>query len=170
MKRFAISCAFLLITFKALACVNYSGSGTKFNGAWTSGNSIRPMMQLRRALSRDLSRDGVQMEAELRGSTNFNDRSDYSIALMYLFTEAKRQLNFFRYWKKNSRATTSSPRIRNGLHSSDNNEEAARWIAEGIRRNPESHEGTEWLHLKILRQKSRRKRTLTILKNIPCSI
>lgn len=24
------------------------------------------------------------MEAELRGSTNFNDRSDYSVALMYL--------------------------------------------------------------------------------------
>jgi hypothetical protein len=34
-----------------------------------------------------------------------------------------------------------------------NNEEAARWIGEGIRRNPESHEGTEWLHLKILQAK-----------------
>jgi tetratricopeptide (TPR) repeat protein len=34
-----------------------------------------------------------------------------------------------------------------------NYEEAARWIAEGIRRNPKSHEGTEWLHLKVLEAK-----------------
>jgi hypothetical protein len=27
---------------------------------------------------------------------------------------------------------------------------AHRWIGEGMRRNPESHEGTEWLHLRIL--------------------
>lgn len=30
------------------------------------------------------------------------------------------------------------------------NEDARRWILEGIRRNPDSHEGTEWLHVRIL--------------------
>jgi hypothetical protein len=29
-------------------------------------------------------------------------------------------------------------------------EQAHRWISEGIRRNPNAHEGTEWLHLRIL--------------------
>jgi hypothetical protein len=36
---------------------------------------------------------------------------------------------------------------------SGDNEEASRWIKEGIRRNPDSHEGTEWLHVKILEAK-----------------
>src|SRR5262250_1917015 len=76
-----------LITFLAITarpCVNYSGSGTKFNGEWTSLAFPRRVMELRRALTRDLRIDGAKMEAELRGATNFNDRSDYSIALMYL--------------------------------------------------------------------------------------
>lgn len=33
------------------------------------------------------------------------------------------------------------------------NENAIKWISEGMKRNPESHFGTEWLHLKILRAK-----------------
>lgn len=37
-------------------------------------------------------------------------------------------------------------------------ENALKWISEGIRRNPESHEGTEWLHREILLAKIRIKR------------
>lgn len=33
------------------------------------------------------------------------------------------------------------------------NERAIEWITEGMRRDPESHFGTEWLHVKILRAK-----------------
>jgi len=36
---------------------------------------------------------------------------------------------------------------------SGDNEKAYRWIAESMKRNPESHFGTEWLHLKILKSK-----------------
>jgi tetratricopeptide (TPR) repeat protein len=36
-------------------------------------------------------------------------------------------------------------------------EQAKKWIAEGIRRNPESHGGTEWLHLAILDAKAKLK-------------
>ena len=33
------------------------------------------------------------------------------------------------------------------------NEDALTWIAEGIKRNPASHQGTEWLHVHILKAK-----------------
>jgi tetratricopeptide (TPR) repeat protein len=36
-------------------------------------------------------------------------------------------------------------------------EQASKWIAEGIRRNPDSHRGTEWLHLAILDAKAKLK-------------
>ncbi len=33
------------------------------------------------------------------------------------------------------------------------NHQALHWIAEGLRRNPDSHNGTEWLHIDILNAK-----------------
>lgn len=36
---------------------------------------------------------------------------------------------------------------------SGNDAEALRWIREGVRRDPQEHEGTEWLHVKILEAK-----------------
>src|SRR6185437_11772073 len=128
-------------------------SGTKFNGEWTSGELLRPVMQLRRALNRDLERDGAEMEAALRGSTNFNDRSDYSIALMYLgrSKEAVELLQALENERPGEYFIAAN--LGTAYELTGNNEEAARWIAEGIRRNPESHEGTEWLHLKILEAK-----------------
>jgi len=36
---------------------------------------------------------------------------------------------------------------------SGDNKQALQWIREGIRRNPKSHEGTEWLHVAILEAK-----------------
>ncbi|MCW1887737.1 tetratricopeptide repeat protein [Luteolibacter flavescens] len=38
------------------------------------------------------------------------------------------------------------------------NEEALKWIGEGVRRNPEAHGGTEWLHLAILEAKVKLKK------------
>ena len=150
------ACAILIIgllTIQSYACANYSGSGTKFNGAWTSGVLIRPSMELRRALNRDLHRDGAEMEAALRGATNFNDRSDYSIALMYLDRSKEAVALLESLEKEQPGRYFIAANLGTAYELSGNNEEAAHWIAEGIRRNPESHEGTEWLHLKILNAK-----------------
>lgn len=153
MKTCILSCAILLFTVQGWSCVNYSGSGTTFNGAWTSGASPYRLMELRRALSRDLQRDGTQMEAELRNSTNFNDRSDYSIALMYL-GRSKEAVELLKTLEKEQPGHYFvAANLGTAYELSGDNEAAARWIAEGIRRNPESHEGTEWLHLKILEAK-----------------
>jgi tetratricopeptide (TPR) repeat protein len=153
MKACVIFVLIALLTFHARACVNYSGSGTKFNGAWTSGVSPRGAMALQQALRRDLSVDGAKMEAEMRGATNFNDRSDYSIALMYL-GRSKEAVELLQSLEKEQPGKYFiAANLGTAYELTGNNEEAARWIAEGIRRNPESHEGTEWLHLKILEAK-----------------
>src|SRR5437868_5018832 len=84
MKACFICSIIMALSFTARPCANFSGSGTKFNGTWTSDSQASGVMELRRALTRDLTRDGAEMETSLRGATNFNDRSDYSVALMYL--------------------------------------------------------------------------------------
>jgi tetratricopeptide (TPR) repeat protein len=153
MKSYTIFLTILFFTVHAQSCVNYSGSGTKFNGAWTSGASPIRAMELRRALSRDLQQDGTKMEAELRGSTNFNDRSDYSIALMYLGRSKEAVELLQTLEKEQPDQYFIAANLGTAYELTGNNEEAARWIAKDIRLNPESHEGTEWLHLKILEAK-----------------
>jgi tetratricopeptide (TPR) repeat protein len=110
-------------------------------------------MALQQALRRDLSLDGAKMEAGLRGATNFNDRSDYSIALMYLGRSKEAVELLQRLETEQPGKYFIAANLGTAYELTGNNEEAARWIAEGIHRNPESHEGTEWLHLKILEAK-----------------
>ena len=93
------------------------------------------------------------MEASLRNSTNFNDRSDYSIALMYL-GRSKEAVDLLQSLEKEQPGHYFvAANLGTAYELTGNNENAAHWIAEGIRRNPDSHEGTEWLHLKILEAK-----------------
>ncbi len=81
MKATAIFCAILFSIRSVFGCINTVG--TKYNGeSKTGGRSAT--WTLRHYLDVDTHPEGVKMEAELRGSTNFNDRSDYSVALMYL--------------------------------------------------------------------------------------
>jgi len=50
------------------------------------------------------------------------------------------------------------------LELSGQDEAALKWITEGMRRNPESHAGTEWLHVRILEAKLALKKEPTWLR------
>ncbi len=93
------------------------------------------------------------MEGDLRSSTNFDDRSDYSVALMYLgrYKEAVELLQ--KLEKENPGQYFIAANLGTAYELSGNNEEALHWIKEGIHRNPDSHKGTEWLHARILETK-----------------
>ena len=142
MKACIIAFAVLSLIIPARACVNYSGSGTKFNGMWTSDASPYRTIELRRALSRDLAEDGTRMEADLRSSTNFNDRSDYAIALMYLGRGQEAVELLQKLEKEQPGQYFVAANLGTAYELTGHNEEAAHWIEEGIRRNPESHEGS----------------------------
>ena len=93
------------------------------------------------------------MEAELRDSTNFDDRSDYSVALMYL-GRYKDAVNLLEGLEKEQPGRYAiAANLGTALELSGNNKEALKWISEGMRRNSDSHVGTEWLHAKILQVK-----------------
>jgi tetratricopeptide (TPR) repeat protein len=129
-------------------CINKSG--TKYGG---DSGPYSGWRSLEAALKKNLPTDGVEMEAQLRGSTNYNDRSDYAVALMFLgrgreavalLEELERQVpgHFF-----------IAANLGTAYELAGDNAAALRWISEGIRRNPQDHEGTEWLHVKILEAK-----------------
>jgi tetratricopeptide (TPR) repeat protein len=93
------------------------------------------------------------MEAALANSTNFNDRSDYAVSLVYL-GKVEEAVNLLRTLERERPGTYFvAANLGTALELMGKNQEALQWIREGIRRNPESHEGTEWLHAKILEAK-----------------
>lgn len=93
------------------------------------------------------------MESHLRGSTNFNDRSDYAVALIYLGRNAEAVDLLSHLEDEQPGHFFIAANLGTAFELSGNNTEALHWINEGIRRNPMDHKGTEWLHAKILEAK-----------------
>ena len=93
------------------------------------------------------------MQSALANSTSFNGRSDYAVSLVYIgkTKEAVELLETLE--KEKPGAYVVAANLGTALELLGNNEEALHWIREGIRRNPQSHEGTEWLHAKIIEAK-----------------
>jgi hypothetical protein len=78
------------------------------------------------------------------------DRTDYAAALIYLgrYREAIDELLAIE--KKFPRVYSTATNLGTACELNGNFSEARRWIAEGMKRNPAAHEGTEWLHLAII--------------------
>src|SRR4029077_4646012 len=83
----------------------------------------------------------------------FNERSDYAVSLVYV-GKTKEAVELLQSLEKEQPGTyIAAANLGTALELLGNNEEALHWIREGIRRNPPSHEGTEWLPEKILEAK-----------------
>jgi hypothetical protein len=127
---------------------------TKYNGFPAASTGARSrVMLLRSTLKRDIAMDGEEMEERLRGAKEFEKRNDYAVALMYLgrSSEAVEFLQKLEEEKPGNYSVAAN--MGTAFELSGKNLEALRWIREGIRRNADSHEGTEWLHVKILEAK-----------------
>ena len=153
MKSLGCFLSVLILTNTAWPCANFTGSGTKFDGSAAKSSHAYGAMRLRAAINRNLGNDGKEIEAQLRGATNFNDRSEYSIALMYLgrATDAVALLEKLETERPGEYFVAAN--LGTAYELSGNNQKALKWITEGIRRNPDSHEDTEWLHARILKAK-----------------
>jgi tetratricopeptide (TPR) repeat protein len=101
----------------------------------------------------DPHEEGVRLQSGLRGSTNFNARSDYAVSLVYLGKTEEAVELLERLEKEQPGTYVVAANLGTALELLGRNEEALQWIREGIHRNPQSHQGTEWLHAKILEAK-----------------
>ncbi|MDB6130872.1 MAG: hypothetical protein JWM04_1979 [Verrucomicrobiales bacterium] len=145
-----------LVTFDAMGCINKAetsksgkitsvdqGSGFDVTREWES--------------TKDKLKTEQFEEKRLRNSTDFKDRNDYAVALIYtgrieqaisLLLELEMEKPGIYYVASN---------LGTAYELAGNNGEALRWIREAIVRNPGSHKGTEWLHVNILEAKIKTK-------------
>ena len=150
MKTVALLLAFLL-ALPVSACLWIKGTtkeGNSTRHGLTPARRIKS--ELKNSIATDLRAEGKRMEESLRGSTSFDDRNDYAVALMYLgrADEAVAILKQLESEKPGDYSIAAN--LGTAYELSGQNEEARHWIQEGIRRNPDSHFRTEWLHVAIL--------------------
>lgn len=150
-KRLLSLLAFCLVISSGLPCLNQSA--TSYSGFSAPDNKKRPADRLRAALEYHVFSEGLLMEKRFQNATGIGDRSDYCIGLIYegRIGEAIRILENLENEKPGLFSIAAN--LGTAYELDGRNELALHWIQEGIRRNPADHEGTEWLHVKILEAK-----------------
>jgi hypothetical protein len=151
MKVRLLVCIALFLAHMAPACIQVTG--TKYNAMPGTWSGISSAARFRHYMTMPMHPDGVQMEAELRNEPGLSNRSDYSVALMYLGRYNQAVALLQQLEKKEPGHYFIAANLGTAYELSGDNTNALRWIREGIRRNPDSHEGTEWLHARILEAK-----------------
>lgn len=128
-------------------------TGTTYRGSPKRASGVGAAVYLRSFLKMDHRNEGMRMESALANSTNFNERSDYAVSMVYV-GKIKEAVELLQTLEKEQPGTyVVAANLGTALELLGDNEGALHWIREGIRRNPQSHEGTEWLHARILEAK-----------------
>jgi tetratricopeptide (TPR) repeat protein len=145
--------ASVLIVLPAWACLNQYG---KMN---VHGDTIPPqerrehyqyfIARLRDHTEHDQLVSGTPPTAPAAGAA-FQVRNDYAVALAHRGEARKAAQILEAIEKEHPGEYIVAANLGTAYELSGDLEKAHQWIGEGIRRNPKAHEGTEWLHLKIL--------------------
>jgi tetratricopeptide (TPR) repeat protein len=144
----------LLAGMTALACENETGTNR-------SGRSVyvrMPVEDLRPEISYDARRKALVPWAEAvtrsaRKHPGFDTHNELAVALTRLGRPEKAiellTVLESRYPGRYETATN----LGTAYELAGKDAEALQWIREGIRRNPDSHAGSEWIHVRILEAK-----------------
>jgi tetratricopeptide (TPR) repeat protein len=160
MKRPIAFLALLLFVPAAFACfqttlTRLDGKKYKVNDSYEAEEGVEA---LRRIMRINRKADGAKMEAKFRDQKDFDSRNDYALGLMFQerSKEAIELLHALEKEKPDQYIIAAN--LGTSYELAGNNEEALRWITEGLRRNTNSHQGTEWIHVKILQAKIARQK------------
>jgi tetratricopeptide (TPR) repeat protein len=134
----------------AMACLNMYGTTVHGHSTITNHHPERLRM-----IAIDLDSWKAQ-EAELAKdleTADFKHRSDYAVALLHLgrIPEAIEILEQVEQDQPGEYIVAAN--LGTAYELNGENEKALEWINQGIERNPASHNGSEWLHVKILETK-----------------
>jgi hypothetical protein len=87
-----------------------------------------------------------------RNSASWNP-NDLAVAMLHL-GEVKEALKILEDWEKRTPGQYfTAANLGTAYELNGENRKALEWITEGVKRNKDSHFGTEWLHVKILEAK-----------------
>jgi tetratricopeptide (TPR) repeat protein len=158
MRLFVLALS-LVMALPALSCINEFGTGTTLQSkqiGFTDGTQT-PEEYVNGLSSREpqslWAERKTTLESVLAGSPTFEQRNDYGAALIRLGDYEQARVFFEELEKAAPGNYSTAANLGTAYELLGQPLKALEWIKEGVRRNPASHEGSEWLHVKILEAK-----------------
>ena len=144
-------------THTILGCVNSPASPVKV-GQPIFTEKLEPQAYIQELLSGHLSPQDWEFalaNANGRGlgESHSVDENAVAVALIHLGRTKEALTILEKLEKKVLGSYYVAANLGTAYELIGDNEKAYKWIAKGMKRNPDSHFGTEWLHLKILEAK-----------------
>ena len=150
----------LLTAGPAAGCLN-DHAATKLDGSWQSSDDVSYFMPApprgrNLAAEAPLNRQRLhQLDSLWHTRHELPDYAGYGLVLTYLgrYKEARTVFEQLEAWQPNQYTTAAN--LGTVYELLGHNQLALHWIKRAIQLNPRSHQGTEWLHVNILRAKLR---------------
>jgi len=90
---------------------------------------------------------------DLTATSDYRTRNDYGVTLMHL-RQPKEAITFLQAIEKEHPGKyETAVNLGTAYELAGDDVRALQWIREGMRRNPKAHDGTEWVHVRILEAK-----------------
>lgn len=147
--------AFLTVAVSAHACINEIGTnhrGERIVPIDRTGQNLAPYLVTPTTKAALLSWSKRVVETA-RKEPSFDSLNNLAVVLIRYgrLPEAVHLLQFLERKYPGHYQTASN--IGTAYELMGRNEDALKWISEGMQRNPQDHFGTEWLHVQILKAK-----------------
>lgn len=140
----------------ASACINEPGTdrtGRRFIADDRVGDALVRQITSQRVESSHWVKDARRIAAEARKSPSFESLSRLGIVLVHFGDYQQAARLFMKIEARYPGRHETAANLGTALELMGLDEVALRWIRIGIRRNVREHEGTEWLHARILEAK-----------------
>ena len=148
--RLAAALAFALAATSAYPCIQNLGDLVKPVKVDPSKLSAA---ELRHYLTTHPPINWKARKEALSQSNTAADRNDYAVALMHLGQPREAVAVLEKLEQTNPGRYATAANLGTAYELAGDNLKAYQWIREGIHRDPNSHEGSEWLHALILEMK-----------------
>lgn len=151
MMRLTMLLAAFLLSMPALACINVYG--TDLHGR--PAQSFTDPKDLAAELTQP-SRNWAYIKEKLGrnlATASLEQQNDYAVALIHLGELKAALAVLIRIEQARPGLYATATNLGTAYELLGKNEQALSWIRAGIRRNPQSHEGSEWIHVAILEAK-----------------
>jgi tetratricopeptide (TPR) repeat protein len=143
----------MLGALPALACINVYGTDLRGKKVQTSDlvgdHFVSALLQPSLV---EWQRTRNALAAKLHSAT-LEERNDYAAALMHTGQAAAAIPLLQKIEQEKPGLYATATNLGTAYELTGDNARALQWIREGIRRNPRSHGGSEWLHVLILQTK-----------------
>jgi tetratricopeptide (TPR) repeat protein len=150
-----ILAAFLVVSLPARACINEVGTnhrGQEVHPLYTAGQRLQSQLITTADKSELITWSGQVVE-KAREKPAFDSLNNLA-AVLVRFGRLEKAASLLRFLERKypGRYETAA-NLGTTYELMGRNEDALKWISEGLKRNPEDHRGTEWLHVHILKTK-----------------